>query len=169
MAKVPPASLRFRLLVEPAGVTSLPLPRSSAELPPAVKLPVTVSVALPPMTGLAPVIVSSLNGETLAASRFSVALLTVRLDGSASAPDGAFRFSVPPVRARAGSVRPSPLWRLSVPAETVSGSSTAGASPSSSVTVPPLTVSPAPPAGLEAAESVRVPPLKARVVPAARA
>ena len=167
MAKSAPVALRSMLVVEPAGVMSVPLPRRLAAVPLAVKLPVTVSVALPPSTGLVPVSVSSASEDTAGATRFSVAPLTVRLAGSDSKPLGAFRFSVPPVRDSAGSARLPPALTLKVPPDTVIGSKVAGALSSSSVSVPPLTVSPVPPAGLDAAASVRVPPLNSKVAPAA--
>jgi hypothetical protein len=51
------------VLVEPAGVSKVPLPLSAAALPLAVKLPVTVTVPVPPRAGLVPPIVSVLSVE----------------------------------------------------------------------------------------------------------
>ena len=50
MKKLPPTPLRLMVLVEPAGVTSVPLPRSCATLPVALKLPSTRSAPAPSST-----------------------------------------------------------------------------------------------------------------------
>ena len=58
MDRLPSAAARLMVLVEPAGVSKVPLPLSVAALPLAVKLPVTVTVPVPPRAGLVPPIVS---------------------------------------------------------------------------------------------------------------
>ena len=86
MRKLPAAALRLTLLVEPAAVTSVPLPSSVAEAPLAVKLPVTVTVPLPPSTGLMPASVRLASVVGTGELTRRLAPSTDRLGGSVMAP-----------------------------------------------------------------------------------
>ena len=98
--KLAPAALRFTVLVAPSGVSSVPLSRSSADVPLAVKLPVTATVPLPPSTGAVPVRVSAAKVVVSGALRFRRAPLIVRVSGSASADTRVCSVVVPPVSER---------------------------------------------------------------------
>ena len=189
MRKLPPASARLMVLVEPAGVSSVPLPRRVAALPLAVKAPVTATVPLPSSAGLAPLSVRlvkvvvtgelmpsaalfsvSVAGSDTAApvdERFSVA--PARLSTGTDRLPAADRVAVPPVIVRLGRPRAPAALTVSEPDDTVVARSEVDAPVPLSVTLAPATVRLEPPAGLDADASVRVPAAKTRPVPAAMA
>ena len=115
--KLPPVAVRLMLLVEPAGVSSVPLPRRAAAAPLAVSVPVTATVPLPPSTGLAPVRVRLEKAVVNGALMLSVALSTVRTPGSPTAPEVDATLSVLPLRLSAVTPTALPADRLALPAD----------------------------------------------------
>ena len=171
MRRLPPLAARLMLVVEPAGVSSVPLPRRLAWSPLAVSAPVTATVPLPPRAALAPESVRLVKVVVDGELMLRPALFTVRLPGSVMAPKVDARPSVPPVRLIDGTDRSFADVRLAVPAESDT-LGTLSRPPAFRLTVPllllarlatlrlppALTVSDAPPATVTAGSVVAGPP-----------